>query len=182
VSDDIAEDVWLRGEDLDAWISLLRDIDDAISGQRSGFELRQAFVFALVDAMENVLRHPLHENITVPLRDYLNQYGIPVRDDSPVFRYSIQDLLSPAVVPDCEIMRLTTWLNNVKQILNIVYHGNLRPMYTEERFPGECPTGQNIPFILGDILSQPLGENTDMRYNHSFQKANVYWVPKIFLP
>jgi hypothetical protein len=67
-------------------------------------------------------------------------------------------------------------------MLNIVYHGDLRPMHTEEKFPGECPTGQNIPFISGDILSVPLGKNADMRYNHSFQKANVYWVPKKFLP
>jgi hypothetical protein len=183
VSDDIVEEVWLKSDDLDKWLSLLREFDNDTLSKLSGDEFRQAFVFALVDAIEKVIHKPLPENTEEPLKDYLNRKGgLPVRDDSPLFRYSLSDLLDPLIVPDCEIIRLTTWLNNSGQILNIIYHGDLRPVYTEENFPGECPTGGEIPFIIGDIISAPLGNNPDMRYNHSFQKANVYWVPKEYLP
>jgi len=183
MSDDIVEDVWLRSDDLDKWISLLRDFDNAQLSALSGTELRKTFVYAMKDSLEKVIRKPLYENTGEPIREYLKRKGgLPVSDTSPLFGYSIADLEDPEAVPDCEISRLTTWVNNSRQMLNIVYHGDLRPVYTPEPFPGECPTGGDIPFISGDIQSAPLGKNPDMRYNHSFQKANVYWVPKAFLP
>lgn len=183
ISEDIVEDVWLKSEDLDTWISLLRNFDSTQISQLSGTEIRQAFVDAMKEGLEKVIRKPLYEDTKEPLREYLKRKGgLPVSDTSPLFRYSIADLLDPDAVPDCEVIRLTIWVNNSKQMLNILYHGDLRPVYTEEAFPGECPTGEHIPFISGDIQSAPLGKNPDMRYDHSFQKAKVYWVPKEFLP
>lgn len=183
VSDDLVEDVWLKSDDLDTWLSLLRNFDNDQLLQLSGTELRQAFVNAMKDGLEKVIRKPLYEDTGEPLKDYLKRKGgLPVSDTSPLFRYSIADLQDPEAVPDCEIIRLAIWVNNSRQMLNVVYHGDLRPVYSEEPFPGECPTGAHIPFISGDIQSTPLGQNPDMRYNHSFQKANVYWVPKQFLP
>ena len=183
VSEDLVEDVWLKSEDLDKWTSLLRDFDsDKLSGL-AGAELRQTFMFAMRDALEKVIRKPMYEDTGESLRVYLKRKGgLPVSDTSPLFQYSIDALLDPDAVPDCEIVCLTTWVNNAKQMLNIVYHGDLRPLYAKEKFPGECQTCANIPFINGDIQSVPLGKNPEMRYNHSFQKANVYWVPKEFLP
>lgn len=183
VSDDVVEDIWLQSDDLDKWVSILRDFDNERLSGLPGSELRQAFVLAMRDSLEKVIRKPMYQDTGEPLKEYLKRKGgLPVSDTSPLFGYSIADLQDPYAVPDCEIIRLTTWVNNAKQMLNIVYHGDLRPIYTAEPFPGECPTGQNIPFISGDILSAPLGKNAEMRYNHSFKGANVYWVPKEFLP
>ena len=181
--EDVVEEVWLKSDDLDKWLSLLREFENARLDRLSGAELRQAFVFTLADALAKILRKPLHENTGEPLRAYLQQQGgVPVRDDSPLFRYSINELMNPAIVLDCEIVRLLIWTHDALQILNIVYHGNRRPVYKVEKFPGECPGGAAIPFIASEIQAAPLGPDPNMRYNHSFQKANVYWVPKEFLP
>lgn len=183
VSVDIVEDVWLKSNDLDTWISLLREFDSPQLSQLFGAELRQAFVNAIKEGLEKIIRNPLYTDTGEPLKEYLQrQDGLPVRDDSPLFRYSINELMDPDAVIDCEIVRLLLWVNHTKQMLNIVYHGDLRPVYTVEEFPGECPSGEDIPFIVGDIQSAPLGSDPNMRYNHNFQKANIYWVPKEFLP
>ena len=183
VSEDLVEDVWLKSEDLDAWTNLLRDFDTNQLSGLAGAELRQTFVFALRDALEKVIRKPRYEDTGEPLAVYLKRKGgLPVSDASPLFRYSLEDLLDPDAVPDCELVCLVSWVQSVKQMLNIIYHGDLQPIYNAEKFPGDCPTCQNIPFITGDIKSAPLGVNPDMRYNHSFQKANIYWTPKKFLP
>lgn len=184
ISTDIIEDVWLKSEDLDKWISILRNFDSEKLSGISGSELRQAFVSAIKDGLEKVIRKPMYADTGEPLREYLKRKGsLPVSDTSPLFGYSIDDLSDPESVGNCELDRLSSWVNNANKMLNIVYHGDLRPSYTEEPFPGECPMGNNvIPFISGDIVSAPLGKNQDMRYDHSFQKAHVYWVPKKFLP
>lgn len=182
VSNDIVEDVWLKSDDLDKWISILRNFDSNYLSTLSGTELRQTFVYAMKEGLQNVIMKPLYDDTGETLREYLRRKGgLPVSDTSPLFGYSIADLEDPDSVPQCEINRLTTWVNNSKQMLNIIYHGDLRPVFTEIPYPGECPTGAKIPFIDGDIQSAPLGA-PDMRYNHSFQKANIYWVPKEFLP
>jgi len=183
VSDEIVEDIWLRSNDLDKWLSLLRALEDAALDELWGEELRQAFVFMLVDALEDALRLPFYENTAEPLGAYLQrQAGLPVRHDSPLFRYSINALMDPKQVPDCEMTRLVAWVNHSRQMLEIVYHGTTRPAYAKEAFPGECPTGGNIPFLSSDIRAAPLGDDPAMRYDHTVQKARVYWAPKHYLP
>ena len=181
VSEDIVEDVWLKSDDLERWKDLLRDFENV--SNLSGTELRDTFVYALRDSVENVIRKPLYKDTNQSLKDFLKRKGgLPVRDNSPLFKYSIDDLRDPDTVPDCEIIRLAAWVNNVKQMLSIVLRGTDRPKYTEIKFPGTCPSGDTIPFIDGDINFVPLGDDPGMRYDHSFQKAHVYWVPKEFLP
>lgn len=182
VSADIVEDVWLMSDDLDRWVGLLRDVNIERLAGLAGEELRQAFVFALVDALEAIFRKPLFENITMPLHDYVSRNGLPVRADSPLFRYSVAELLDADAVPECELGRLLAWISASRQFLNIVYHGNARPVYETVEFPGSCDTANTIPYIPGEILTAPLGSDENMRYNHTFQKTNVYWVPKEFLP
>lgn len=183
VSDDLVEDVWLKVADLDKWVNLLTEFENEQLNTLSGQELRQTFVFAIVDALEKILSVPLRENTEEPLKDYL-QYkgGLPVRDDSPLFRYSINELMNPRIVPDCEIVRLIDWVNHTRKMLDIAYHGDQRPDYAKEPFPGECPTGEQIPFISSEIRSVPLGNNPEMRYDHNFQQAHIYWIPKEYLP
>lgn len=181
ISDELVEDVWLKSDDMDKFTGLLREFDADKLAALGGTQLRETFVYAMKDSLENVIRKPLYEDTDEPLKVYLKRKGgLPVREKSPLFNYSVDDLADPDSVPDCEIIRLTSWVNSAKRMLNIIYHGDLRPIYREEPFPGECPVGQNIPFISEDIQSGPLGP--DKRYDHSFQAARVYWVPDNFLP
>ncbi|PID58507.1 hypothetical protein CSB45_02890 [candidate division KSB3 bacterium] len=180
ISDDVVEDIWLKSNDLEKWKDLLRDFENL--SNLSGTELRETFVYALRDSVEKVIRKPLYKDTGQSLKEFLKRKGgLPVRENSPLFSYSIDDLRDPDTVPDCEIIRLAAWVNSVKQMLSIVLRGKDRPKFIEREFPGQCPSGEAIPFIDGDIDFVPLGES-DMRYDHSFQKAHVYWVPKEFLP
>lgn len=183
-SPNVEEELWLTGNDLDTWISFLREFEalgDVYAIEPE--ELRETFVFTLTDALENVFRRSLRERTGIPLSEYLqHERGLTARYDSPVFRYSIEDLMDAETVPDCEIPRLVVWLQQTRHLLSIVYHGDQRPVYTREPFPGECPAGQQIPYISGDIRSAPLGDDPAMRYDHSFQKARAYWVPKEYMP
>ncbi len=180
VSDEVVEDIWLKSNDLERWKDLLRDFENL--SNLSGTELRETFVFALRDSVEKVIRKPLYKDTGQSLKEFLKRKGgLPVRDNSPLFSYSIDDLRDPDTVPDCEIIRLAAWVNSVKQMLGIALRGTDRPKYIERDFPGKCQSGNAIPFIDGDIDFVPLGD-PDMRYDHSFQKAHVYWVPKEFLP
>jgi len=182
VSEDVVEDVWLKSDDLDKFAGLLRAFDrDKLAGV-SGTELRATFTHTMISSLENVIRKPKYEEVGGPISEYLKRKGgLPVSEMSPLFHYSIDNLNDPEAVPDCELMRLLAWVNSSTQMLNIMYQGNIRPFYkTGEN--GDCPSGQDIPYIEGDIQSVPLGKNLDMRYDRAFQKARVYWVPSEFLP
>ncbi len=180
VSEDIVEDVWMTSSDLESWVFLLRSIGDQT--HLGGSKLREAFVFSIKDALEKVVRKPLYDDPREPLGEYLkHKAGLPVRDDSPLFQYSLYDLEDKNKVPDCELIRLATWVNNVRQMLSIISHGDMRPEFTKEILGG-CPKGNDIPLIFGDIKRTPLGKSPDMRFDHNFQKAHIYWVPKEYLP
>ena len=179
-NDEASIDVWLKSDDLHRWVSLLTLMQDV--RQYGGKEQRVAFVQALVDTLQNVIGKPLYEDTNETLRDYLQRKGgLPVRDNSPLIKYSISSLMDPRQVPNCEILRLAAWVQNAKQMLAIVSKGDRRPVFDQENYPGECPGGKSIPFIDGDIGQRPLGDDT-MNYGHSFQKAKIFWIPKNFLP
>ena len=178
---DVSVDVWLKSDDLQRWVSLLNLMQDV--RQYGGKEQRLAFVQALVDTLQNVIGKPLYEDTNETLRDYLERKGgLPVRDNSPLIKYSLASLMDPQKVPNCEILRLAAWVQSAKQMLAVVNKGDRRPVFSSEDYPGECPGGRDIPFIDGDISQQPLGPDDTMSYSHPFQKARVYWVPKNFLP
>ena len=177
---DVVIDVWLKSDDLTRWVSLLNLMRDV--RQYSGKEQRIAFVQALVDTLQSVIAKPLYEDTDETLGDYLERKGgLPVRDTSPLMKYSLKTLMNPRKVPNCEILRLATWVQNAKQMLAVVSKGDRRPVFKTEEYPGECPGGKDIPFIDGDIDQRPLGEE-GMNYGHPFQKAKIFWVQKGFLP
>jgi len=177
---DASIDIWLKSDDLTRWVSLLSLMQDV--RQYGGKEQRLAFVQALVDTLQNVIGKPLYEDTNETLKDYLQRKGgLPVRDNSPLIKYSLSSLMDPSQVPNCEVLRLASWVQNAKQMLAIASKGDRRPVFNTENYPGECPGGKDIPFIDGDIGQRPLGTD-DMNYGHSFQKAKIFWIPKNFLP
>lgn len=180
-STDVTIDVWLKSDDLQRWVALLNMMQDV--RQYGGKEQRLAFVQALVDTLQSVIGKPLYEDTNETLRDYLERKGgLPVRDNSPLIKYSLESLTDPKKVPNCEILRLAAWVQSAKQMLAVVNKGDRRPVFSSEDYPGECPGGRDIPFIDGDISQRPLGPDDSMSYSHPFQKAMVFWVPKNFLP
>ena len=178
--DDSVIDVWLKSDDLTRWVNLLdlmRDVREYAPKQQ-----RIAFVESLVQTLQSVIGKPLYQDTEERLRDYLQRKGgLPIRDNSPLLNYSLDALMDPKRVPNCEILRLTTWLHNAKQMLAVVNKGDRKPVFSSEPYPGKCPGGANIPFIDGDVDQKKLGDDT-MNYSHPFQKALIYWVPREFLP
>jgi hypothetical protein len=181
-SKDVQEDVYLKFEDLDDWRDILRGI--VYSSTSEPGQLRSKFITGLQRSLEKVVNKPLYDHVGGPLEDYLiRQGGLPVRDTSPLFSYSINELKDPVTVPDCELGRLLVWIHNVSQMLSIVANGTMRPVFNEKPFTGSCPKGENIPFIEGDIDQEDLVRGSiHHRYDHAFHKARIYWVPKEYLP
>jgi len=181
VSDNVDIDVWLTSDELDKFTELLRTFaPDQLAGV-SGTELRATFTHTMLSSLENVIRKPTYEG--GPISGYLKwKGGLPVSDMSPLFHYSIDDLNDPVAVPDCELIRLLAWIKSSQQMLDILYHGDLRPSYQISPYEGDCPSGQNIPYIAEDVQAVPLGKNPEMRDGLSFQHGRMYWVPLEFLP
>jgi len=178
--EDASIDVWLKSVDLTRWVNILDIMRDVT--QYKAKEQREAFVQALTDALQNVIRKPLYQDTNETLKHYLSRKGgLPINDASPLLNYSLKSLMSKKRVPNCEIMRLASWLRNAKQMLHIVSKGDRKPVFREEHYPGSCKGGQNIPFIDGDIDQAPLGDET-MRYDHALHKTRIFWVPKKYLP
>ncbi len=181
ITDDIVEDVWLTSENLYDWILIARGLGNQT--KLKGSELREALGYAIKDTLEKVIREPLIEHTNEPLSIYLQRIGnLPVSDSSKLFHYSLDDLNDRNRVPDCEILRLSVWMHSVQKFLRIVERGDLRPKFTIGNFPTGCPSGHKIPYIDGDILSEPIGKSDKMRFNHQFRDINAYWLPKAYLP
>ena len=187
VTDDVQEDVWLRGSDLERWIRLLEDL---VQMENVGMqELRGKFVDILVESLEKVLGGPTYTETKESFAEFIQRKGkLPVRDTSPVFRYSKAELEDPTLVEDCEIFWLTAWVTAAKEMLSIVYQ-NLRPEYSEEgHFGLECPSADHVPFI-SDVRRTEFSDHADntdtddMSYRWRYKKiGDVYWVPKQYLP
>ena len=180
VNEEHAVDVWMTSDDLTRWVNLLDLMRDV--RQYSGQKQREAFVQALVVSLEAVIAKPLFRESDETLEEFLSRKGgLPIRDNSPLLSYSLKELLSPQVVPNCEVLRLANWMQQSKRMLAIVSKGDRVPVYATAAYPGACPGGEAIPFIDGDISQKPFRES-GMSYSHPFQKARIFWVPREYLP
>lgn len=184
ISENIVEDVWLKSDDLDRWRKILSMLEDI--GNLPSAKQRTAFVIALTENLRQVLKG-IYKN-DQSLRDYIETRvaSLPIRDNSPLFHYSYDSLMDKEQVPDCEINRLVYWVHNSKKMLDVVSLGTRRPVFTEEPYPGECERADGseipIPYIADAIQQASLGPTDDYRYDHTFQKARIFWVPKGYLP
>ena len=174
---EIAEDIWMTSDNLDMWISFLADMKGLTDVTDSN--IREAFVNSLDNFLERIVVES-GQYRDVMLSDILQKKGhLPVRKDSPLFRYTLNSLSDPEEVPLCEIRRLVNWISNVYQILVIVRHGQLRPVIEKSEYPDICPTAKKIPNI-DRVASEELGHG--MSYEYSFHRAIMYWVPSEFMP
>ncbi len=184
ITDDIVEDVWLKAEDLDRWRKLLSTLESM--GNLSSTKLRTAFVITLTENLRQVLKGIYKTDQS--LKEYIQSRvtSLPLRDNSPLFNYSYDSLMDKEKVPDCEISRLVKWISNSRQMLDIVNKGTRRPLYTEERYPGDCYRSDGseilIPYIGDEIKTINLGPTDDYRYDHKLKRTRIFWVPKEYLP
>jgi hypothetical protein len=183
VSEDVAEDIMLTSNDFNQWLLLLNTIGLLVNAGST--ELREMLADGLVTSLEKIVREPLYEATGESMEQYLKRRGgLPVRQQSPLFQYSLDQLKSPDLVPNCELNLLSKWIYYVTQILGIVRDGNRRPMFQVQSYDGRCssPTVKKIPVLSEDPKPANIGKNPKMRYDHAFQKAHIYWVPEEYLP
>lgn len=92
-----------------------------------------------------------------------------------------------AAVPLCELRRLAAWAINSREMLEIVEKDFNKPVFKIEPFrPNQCPdtteNGRRINKVDGGVRSEPLGNNKDYRFSHTFGGTRGYWIPQEYLP
>jgi len=181
VSNDIEVDIWSTAEDLRKYRTFIENVKD--SGEyHKGKYIRNELVHALITTLRQLVPSPPPFETGETLKDYVKRIShLPVRQDSPLFNYTIQDLENPSVVPDCEIERLNTWISNVNQFL---YHiaDNKRPEFETRRQPGTCPGGRLIPYVVPGSIRGRHFRDSNMSYSHALGNTTIYWIPKMYLP
>jgi hypothetical protein len=185
----IEYDVWCAGENLSKYLQVLKGITD-VSKSNSGDALRTEMIKGVSLTLEKVLGKPPYTATGESMRTYLSRNTLlPVRIDSPLFQYSIDELGDRNSVRDCVIENLNGWVNNICKILQIVYTDNhSKPGFTTISKKGNrCMGAQDIPYIVPNSI-QPItftdnqSENKLMSYSHTLHKTTFYWIPNQFLP
>ena len=173
------EDISLKSEDVQNWLLILKSFGDQTG--LSASEMRTAFTYAIKNGLEKVIRRPLYEDTGEPLASFIKRKAhLPVREQSPLFSYSLDELRDPSKVPNCELIQLVSWVTSVRAMLGIVYGGAI-PVFHKGKFPSKCPAMHGIPYVEGDPIPKSF-PSPEMRFNHQFQKANIYWVPSQYMP
>ena len=181
VTNDIVADIWCTAEDLRKYRNVMENVEDACGYQQGKF-IRRELVHALITTLRRLVPNPPPPETGETLREYVSRIShLPVRQDSPLFNYTIEQLEDPQRVPDCEIERLNTWIANVNKFLyNIA--DNKRPFFETRQQPGSCPGGNNIPYIVPGSITAKRFSGKNMSYSHPLGGTTIYWIPKDFLP
>ncbi|MBF0452389.1 MAG: hypothetical protein HQK75_16930 [Candidatus Magnetomorum sp.] len=181
ISNDIVVDIWCTAEDLKKYRNIIEGILDSSEYQHGKF-IRTELVYGLISTLQRLVPSPPPPETGETLIEYVRRISyLPIRQDSPLFRYSIQDLEDRTKVPDCEIERLFSWLGNVNNFLYYIAD-NKRPIYEVRKQPGDCTAGSDIPYIVpGSILGKHFSDS-NMSYSHPLGGTTIYWIPKKYLP
>ena len=181
VSNDVVVDIWCTAEDLKKYRSVIEGILDSSEYQHGKF-IRTELVYGLINTLQRLVPSPPPPETGETLIEYVRRISyLPIRQDSPLFRYSIQELEDRTKVPDCEIERLFSWIGNVNNYLYYIAD-NKRPIYEVRKQPGSCASGNDIPYIVpGSILGKHFSDS-NMSYSHPLGGTTIYWIPKKYLP
>ena len=182
---DVDVDVWLRQGEMETWKQVLRPLTDP--SLMSSSDTREAVTNALISSLQETVNIPPPRNTGEPLYIYLERVGgLPNRARSPLMSYSIDELNSRTLVPDCEIAHLQSWIRSAAAMLSIVSQGTSRPVYRVEDWANPCPMSENgllVPSIYAPrIRPAPLGPTPEYSYQHEWPQTVIYWVPQKYLP
>ncbi|MCP4701483.1 MAG: VWA domain-containing protein [Gammaproteobacteria bacterium] len=192
VSKELSVDLWFSAASLRKYRLLLAEVVSNIDQVTKSEEMRKTFVHALQKSLENVIKKPRYSEVCprqqgnapkkCSLKNYLKRYGhLPVRQDSPLFRYTLDELMDKNKVPECELQRLVRWIRNSYEILSIV-ETNRRPKFKRRKQPPGCPSGNDIPYIQPNSLNPVLFKKASMKYGQVQGGVKLYWVPSEYLP
>jgi hypothetical protein len=180
-------DVWCTAESLTKYLLILKGITDA-SKSSFGDALRTEMLKGIIYSLEKILGKPVYSETGESLQTYLSR-SLTVRMDSPLFKYSIDELFDRNTVKDCVIEDLNGWVNNICKILQIVYSDNhSKPDFiTLSQKRCRCIGAKGIPYIVPTSIkpvpfSNDESENKLMSYSHTLYKTTFYWIPSQFLP
>jgi hypothetical protein len=181
ITNDIVVDIWCTAEDLKKYRNIIEGILDSSEYQHGKF-VRTELVYGLISTLQRLVPSPPPPETGETLIEYVRRISfLPIRQDSPLFRYSIQELEDRTKVPDCEIERLFSWIGNVNNFLYYIAD-NKRPVYEIREQPGSCSSGKDIPYIVpGSILGKHFSDS-NMSYSHPLGGTTIYWIPKKYLP
>lgn len=177
---DIIEEVWLTEDGFSDWEKILDSVTD-LSGASRRSEIRQTLLSNLIQTLTGNLGEPSFSQTGERLGDYLKRAsGLPIREDSKLLSYSLQDFGDETRVSDCEIARLTTWLQSSRDILTAVRSNNRPIIDWGDPSESECETSRDIPVVLE--FDQERFADPEMRYSHSLLSTRVFWIPEKYLP
>jgi len=181
ISNDIVVDIWCTAGDLKKYRTIMEGILESSEYQHGKF-IRTELVYGLVITLQRLVPNPPPPETGETLIEYVRRIAyLPIRQDSPLFKYSVQELESRDKVPDCEIARLFSWVGSVNNFLYYIAD-NKRPVYEVRKQPGNCDSGSVIPYVVpGSIMGKHFS-NSNMSFSHPLGGTTVYWIPKKYLP
>jgi len=193
INDNLQYDIWFNSTSLSTYISILEGVIPKSTLQESPLELRQAFIEQLRTALEHYVKEPLYANFcssqTVvsandcPIEEYMKRAGhLPVRLNSPLFKFSLNDLENSNRVSDCVINDLARWVGDVHEILSYV-RGDNRPAYEIAHRAEGCEASK-VPYIMPNTIRKGQFSDNEMSYSYvpETRGVKIYWVPQEFLP
>jgi hypothetical protein len=144
---------------------------------------RRELVDLLKLALTEITGQPfLSKYEDMKIDEFLQNNGIPTRENSPLFSNKISDLLdmsSNSPIQDCKIRQLINWIFASKEMLRLVGRNRI-PHLNPVEING-CD--KSIPKYEDPIESKHFKNDVNgYEYQDKLQGLNYLWVPKEFLP
>ncbi len=171
-------DVLLTDEDFMKYERILQALIDIKTEPAKDF--RQNFANALEESLTRILHKPLQERSGEPLEVILkHSMKLPVREDSPLFRYNFADFLNSRKMRHTQLARLQQWLRHVAEFFRIIQRGRHPVVFDDNgrRFRPDRLRYGTIDIIEGEDFSEK-----GVHYGQHTRQGMIYWVPQEFLP
>jgi hypothetical protein len=180
---DVVSEIWLPQEQLSNWVGYLAGFAD----RERGDEARKRMVLNLLKGIEETTKIPFRET-TETFQNFFARTGyFKGALETPLMRYSPDDLKNPDVVKPCEFERLRHWALRSRELLQLVQTPGQQPKFKIENSSSGCPLSKNglkIPFLPDPPQIVPLAPGVPgaaFGY-HSTRGGTVYWIPQEFMP
>ena len=179
VTADIKEDIFFIDGDFDRLRAFMNSLK--INSTLSKKTARKTLVNTLKLTLGKVTGQDfLAEAEDMKIEDFLQSNGIPTRENSPLFKHKISDLLdmsSSSKIQDCNVKQLFNWLLTSKEILKIVGR-NMMPILVPLKIEG-CD--KSIPKYSAPIMTKFFPNNlSGYAYQDKVQGLRYLWIPKEF--
>lgn len=177
-------DAWMRTDELEDWLSLLRTVMRASLSSSS--ERRNAFGQTIRNSLSSVLRLPSPTDMDESVQEYMQRGGfLPGPLKTPLLNYTFDDLTNPESIPVCEIDRLLQWLDASQSMLELARNNELSSyeVVESQNCPRLSPQGAHLKMFSGRPTPVAPGPDTRVyRLRHDDLGEQIYWIPHQYLP